>query len=116
MNQAEDTRSDDDSGQQFAENGCLADPLHSLARQFCGKPDDNKAEEQLTDLHRVVSPRPLTALDINAAHLVLTSATDPQSLTYSTKAPRAVAPTLPSASRVRCVRTALPSALSRSQV
>jgi hypothetical protein len=51
MDKAHHARADDHAGQQFTQDGGLADPLHALARHLGGKPDKGEAEQQVAKLH-----------------------------------------------------------------
>jgi hypothetical protein len=53
VDEAKDAGADDDSGQQFTQDRRLADGLHRLACHLRGKPDEDAAQEQVTELHRV---------------------------------------------------------------
>jgi hypothetical protein len=53
VDEAKDAGTDEDSGQQFTEDRCLADALHRLACHLRGQPDEDEAQEQVTKLHRV---------------------------------------------------------------
>ncbi len=80
--EAENTGSDDDPGQEFPEDCRLADSLHALARRLRRQPDDNQTEQQFTELDgRARYCRSPSESDVSFAHLAFTSATDPQSLT-----------------------------------
>jgi hypothetical protein len=60
VHEAQDTGSDDHSGQQLAEDGCLAEALHRLACRLGNEPDHGEADEQFSELHCQVAPRSLT--------------------------------------------------------
>ena len=75
VNEPEDAGPDDHAGQQFAEDGRLADPLHPLAGQLRGEPDEDEAEQQRRETPCCSSRRP-AAIDMSDAHLVFTSATE----------------------------------------
>jgi hypothetical protein len=42
VHEGQDTRPNDDSGQEFTQDGSLADPLHALPGELCGKPDEDE--------------------------------------------------------------------------
>ena len=96
VDQPQDAGADEHARQQLAQDRGLADPLHGLARQLGGEPDQDEAQEQVAELQAL-----RYRLDSNAAHLVLSSASVPASFTNSTAAPSGVAARLPgSAPRV----------------
>ena len=51
VDKAKEARADDHSGQQFTQDRRLADALHRLACHLRGQPDEDEAQEQVTQFH-----------------------------------------------------------------